>query len=111
MVPQIVRSNQRETALVVNERNRLIFVNEERSQVRIVRHYGVGLSPIMRLDRHDLFPLSVILLFGIVIPLGFWLGFGTRQQISHDLYSAAKTFTVASLAFALLVGCLSMISR
>lgn len=64
----------------------------------------------MRLDRHDIFPLSVVLLFGIVIPLGFWLGFGTRQQISHDLYGAAKTFTVASLAFALLIGCLSMIS-
>ena len=65
----------------------------------------------MRFDRHDIFPLSVVLLFGLVIPLGLWLGFGTRQQISHDLYGAAKTFTVASLGFALLIGCLSTIAR
>src|ERR1022692_756875 len=65
----------------------------------------------MRLDRHDIFPLSVILLFGVVIPLGLWLGFGTRQQIARDLYGTAKTFAVASLAFALLIGCLSTITR
>jgi hypothetical protein len=65
----------------------------------------------MRFDRHDIFPLSVVLLFGLVIPLGLWLGFGTRQQISHDLYGATKTFTVASLGFALLIGCLSTITR
>ena len=46
-----------------------------------------------------------------MIPFGLWLGFGTRQQISHDLYGAAKTFAVASLAFALLIGCLSIITR
>jgi hypothetical protein len=39
----------------------------------------------MRLDKHDIFPLSVVLLFGFVIPLGLWLGFGTRQQIARDL--------------------------
>ena len=65
----------------------------------------------MRLDRHDIFPLSIVLLFGLVIPLGLWLGFGTRQQIARDLYDAAKTFTVASLAFAVLVGCLSITAR
>jgi hypothetical protein len=65
----------------------------------------------MRFDRHDIFPLSVVLLFGLVIPLGLWLGFGTRQQISHDLYGTVKTFSVASLAFALLIACLSTIAR
>jgi hypothetical protein len=65
----------------------------------------------MRLDRHDIFPLSVVLLIGLVIPLGLWLGFGTRQQIARDLYFAAKTFAVASLAFAVLIGCLITIAR
>ena len=65
----------------------------------------------MRLDRHDIFPLSVVLVFGLVIPLGMWLGFGTRQQIASDLYSAAKTFTVASIAFAVLIGRISAIYR
>ena len=65
----------------------------------------------MRLDRHDIFPLSVVLLFGVVIPLALWLGFGTPQQIAHDFYGAAKTFTIASVAFAVLIGCLSIIAR
>jgi hypothetical protein len=65
----------------------------------------------MRLDRNDIFPLSVVLLFGFVIPLSLWLGFGTRQQIIRDLYGTAKTLTVASLAFALLIGCLTRIAR
>jgi hypothetical protein len=65
----------------------------------------------MRFDRHDIFPLSVVSLFGVVIPLGLWLGFGTRQQIARDLYGTAKAFAVASLAFALLIGCLSTIAR
>jgi hypothetical protein len=65
----------------------------------------------MRFDRHDIFPLGVVLLFGLAIPFTLWLGFGSRQQISHDLYGAAKTFTIAGLAFALLIGCLSMMSR
>jgi len=65
----------------------------------------------MRLDKHDMFPLSVVLLFGFVIPLSLWLGFATRQQIAHDLYSGARTFAVASLVFALLIGCLSTIAR
>jgi len=65
---------------------------------------------LMRLDRQYIFPLSVVLFFGIVIPFGLWLGFGTRQQISHDLYSAAMAFTVAILAFALFTGCLSAIA-
>jgi hypothetical protein len=64
----------------------------------------------MRFDRHDIFPLSVVL-FGLVIPLGLWLGFGTRQQISNDLYGVAKALTVASLAFALLIGCGINIAR
>ena len=65
----------------------------------------------MRLDRYDIFPLSIVLLFGFVIPFGLWLGFGTRQQISHDLWDIAKTFTVVSLAFSLLVECLGTIAR
>jgi len=65
----------------------------------------------MRLDRHDLFSLSIVLLFGFVIPFGLWLGFGTRQQISHDLWDTAKTFAVVSLAFCLLIGCLGTIAR
>lgn len=65
----------------------------------------------MRLDRHDIFPLSVILLFGLVIPFGTWFGFGTRQQLSHDLYVDAKTFTVVGLCFAVLIGCLTTIDR
>jgi hypothetical protein len=63
----------------------------------------------MRLDRQDIFPLSVILLFSIVIPFGLWLGFGTRQQILHELYGAATAYTVAILAFVLLIGCLRSI--
>jgi hypothetical protein len=65
----------------------------------------------MRFDRQDIFPLSVVLLFGLVIPLALWLGFGTRQQISHDLYGAAKTLAVVSAGIAALVGCLSIIAR
>lgn len=68
-------------------------------------------TPSMRLDRHDIFPLSVILLFGFVIPLTTWFGRGTRQQIANDLYGGAKTFTVASLAFAVLIACVSIIAR
>lgn len=65
----------------------------------------------MRLDRHDIFPLSVVLLFGFVIPLSLWLGFGTRQQVASDLHDAAKTFTIASVAFAVLIGCVSIFTR
>ena len=65
----------------------------------------------MRIDRHDIFPLSVVLLFGLVIPFCLWLGYGTRQQISHDIYDAAKTVTVVSVTVALLIGCLSTIAR
>jgi hypothetical protein len=65
----------------------------------------------MRFDRQDIFPLSVVLLFGLVIPLALWLGFGTRQQITHDLYGAATTLALASVGIAALVGCLRIIAR
>ena len=55
--------------------------------------------------------LLVVLLFGFVIPLALWLGFGARQHVAIDLYGVAKTFTVASLAFVLLIGCVSIIAR
>jgi hypothetical protein len=72
------------------------------------RGYGHSLYATRQ---NDIFPLSVVLLFGFVIPLSLWLGFGTRQQIIRDLYGTAKTLTVASLAFALLIGCLTRIAR
>jgi len=65
----------------------------------------------MRLDRHDIFPFTVILIFGLVIPLAGWLGLGSRQQIILDLSNLAKDFTIASLAFAIFIGFLAIRSH
>jgi hypothetical protein len=51
----------------------------------------------MRLDKHDIFPLSVIIIFAIAIPIALWVGFGSRQQIVRDLYDTAKYFAFVSV--------------
>ena len=81
-------------------------------QVRIRRRYLAGrAAPSMQFDRQDIFPLSVVLLFGLVIPFGAWLGLGTRQQISHDLLYVAKAFAIASFVFAVLIGFFSIFGQ
>lgn len=65
----------------------------------------------MRFDRHDIFPFTVTLIFGLVIPLAGWLGLGSRQQIIRDLYDVAKDFTIVSFAFAIYIGCFVIRSR
>jgi hypothetical protein len=65
----------------------------------------------MRLDRDDMFPLSVILVFGFAIPLSVWLGLGTRSQIFHDLQGIAKEFAIVSVCLALLVAGLTIHAR
>ena len=65
----------------------------------------------MRLDKQDIFPLSVVLLFGLAIPLGLWLGFGTRQQIARDLFSAARAVAIACLGFAIFIGWFTLRAR
>jgi hypothetical protein len=52
----------------------------------------------MRLDRDDIFPVSVIVAFGIAIPIAFWVGFGSRQQIAHDVFDIGKYFAVVCIA-------------
>lgn len=54
----------------------------------------------MRLDKDDLFPLSIIVAFGLAIPAAFWVGFGSRQQITHDLFDIIKYFAVVCAAVA-----------
>lgn len=54
----------------------------------------------MRLDKDDLSPLSVIVAFAIAIPTAFWVGFGSRQQIRHDLFDIGKYFAVVCVAAA-----------
>ena len=53
----------------------------------------------MRLDKHDIFPLSIIILtFAIAIPIALWVGFGSRaQQIVRDLYDVAKYFAFVGI--------------
>jgi len=51
----------------------------------------------MRLDRHDIFPLIVILVFGFAIPVAWWVGLGSRQHIVRDLYDTAKYFAFVSI--------------
>ena len=65
----------------------------------------------MRLDRHDVFPLSVLLFFGFAIPFALWFGFGTRQQIARDIFSLAKDFTVVSVCFAVPIAWFAVRSR
>lgn len=65
----------------------------------------------MRFDRDDIFPLSIVLAFGFVIPLSLWLGFGTRQQVASDIHGAVKAFTIASVAFAVFIGCVTIFTR
>ena len=52
----------------------------------------------MQLDKDDLFPVSVIVAFALAIPIAFWVGFGSRQQILHDLFNIVKYFAVVCLA-------------
>jgi len=59
----------------------------------------------MRVEKENLFPLSVILLFMLVIPFAMWIGFATRKQIVQDLSTFAKVATLIILGFALLVAC------
>jgi Transposase IS66 family len=54
----------------------------------------------MRLDTDDLFPLSIIVVFAIAIPIAFWVGFGGRQQITHDLIDILKYFAMVCVAVA-----------
>jgi hypothetical protein len=54
----------------------------------------------MRLDKHDIFPLSIILTFAIAIPIAWWVGFGSRQQIVRDLYDIAKYFAFVGICVA-----------
>ena len=54
----------------------------------------------MRLDKHDIFPLSIILTFAIAIPIALWVGFGSRQQIVRDLYDVAKYFAFVGICVA-----------
>jgi len=65
----------------------------------------------MRLDKHDIFPLSVVLIFGILIPLGAWLALGTRQQITRDFFSLLTFFAIACLGLALFIGWFAIRSR
>jgi len=54
----------------------------------------------MRLDKDDIFPVSVIVAFGIAIPIAFWVGFGSRQQMAHDLFDVTKYFVFLCAAVA-----------
>jgi hypothetical protein len=65
----------------------------------------------MRLDKHDIFPLSVVLFFGILVPLGAWLALGTRQQITRDFFSLLTSFAIASFGLALFIGWFAIRSR
>jgi hypothetical protein len=62
----------------------------------------------MRLDRHDIFPLIVILMFGFAIPIALWVGFGSRQQIVRDVYDTTEFFAFASVAVALFIACFTI---
>lgn len=57
----------------------------------------------MRLDKHDIFPLSVIVIFAIAIPIALWVGFGSRPQIVRDVYDTTKFFAFASVAVAVFI--------
>jgi hypothetical protein len=54
----------------------------------------------MRLDKHDIFPLSIILTLAIAIPIALWVGLGRRQQIVRDLYDIAKYFAFVGICVA-----------
>ena len=58
----------------------------------------------MRLDRHDSFPLIVILMLEFAIPVAWVVGFGSRQQIVRDLYDIAKYFAFVSICIASFIG-------
>jgi hypothetical protein len=65
----------------------------------------------MQLDRDDIFPFAIILLFGFVIPLLMWLGFGTRQQVIHQVTEIARDFAIVSVCFAGLIAFFHVRSR
>ena len=65
----------------------------------------------MRLDKHDIFPLSVVLFFGFIAPLGAWLALGTRQQITRDFFSLLTSLAIASFGLTLFIGWLAIRSR
>ncbi|HXJ90944.1 MAG TPA: hypothetical protein VMS18_29320 [Candidatus Binatia bacterium] len=52
----------------------------------------------MRLDKDDIFPLSVILFFALAVPTAFWVGFASRKQVVHDLFDVIKYFAVVCVA-------------
>lgn len=52
----------------------------------------------MRLDKDDIFPLSVILVFALAVPTAFWVGFASRKQVVHDLFDVIKYFAVVWVA-------------
>jgi len=78
--------------------------NRECSRFRMVPHViaptSFKLEAFMRLDRHDIFPLIVILIFGFAIPIAWWVGFGSRQQVIRDLYDIAKYFAFVGICVA-----------
>jgi hypothetical protein len=47
---------------------------------------------------------AIILLFGFIIPLLMWLGFGTRQQVIHPVTEVARDLATVSFCFAGLIG-------
>jgi hypothetical protein len=54
----------------------------------------------MRLDKDDIFPASIIATFALAIPIALWFGFGTRQQITHDVFDIVKYFALVGVAVA-----------
>ena len=54
----------------------------------------------MELDRHDIWPLTVILGFAIILPLALCFGFATRQQLLGDVSNLAKGLTIGILLLA-----------
>jgi hypothetical protein len=65
----------------------------------------------MQLDRDDIYPLTIILLFGLGIPLGLSLGFGSGQQVIHQFGDIAKDLAIVSVCLAVLIAFFHVRSR
>jgi len=65
----------------------------------------------MQLDRHDIPPLAVIVIFGFAIPLAVWIGLSTRQQFLRDIQNTALAYAAIVLIAAIVLGLFAVRAR
>jgi len=65
----------------------------------------------MRLDRHDIPPLAVIVIFGFAIPFAAWIGLSTRHQFLRDIQNITISFAAIVLVASLALGLFAVRAR